>query len=152
MIPYGCLIKVIQKFNQDCVSTMYLALFYEQNVTVFTENIDTKKRFLIICQYFSIFILSLLALCKKLPALLNSLNAKVAIMQKPVNCRANQLTRVYMMGTLGFNDLITIDLQKCERTVLLNIRLYPANICLFKVNNRNTKKQCEICSKLTKIR
>ena len=27
---------------------------------------------------------------------------------------------------------------------------YPANIYLFKVNNRNTWKQCEICSKLTK--
>ena len=27
--------------------------------------------------------------------------------------------------------------------------LYPANIYLFKVNNRNTTKMCEICSKLT---
>ena len=26
---------------------------------------------------------------------------------------------------------------------------YPANIYLFKVNNRNTRKRCEICSKLT---
>ena len=26
---------------------------------------------------------------------------------------------------------------------------YPGNIFLFKVNNRNTKKRCEICSKLT---
>ena len=26
---------------------------------------------------------------------------------------------------------------------------YPANICLFQVNNRNTRKRCEICSKLT---
>ena len=25
----------------------------------------------------------------------------------------------------------------------------PANIYLFKVNNRNTRKRCEICSKLT---
>ena len=25
----------------------------------------------------------------------------------------------------------------------------PANIYLFKVNNRNTKKRCELCSKLT---
>ena len=25
----------------------------------------------------------------------------------------------------------------------------PANICLFKDNNRNTTKRCEICSKLT---
>ena len=27
---------------------------------------------------------------------------------------------------------------------------YPVNIYLFKVNNRNTREKCEICSKLTK--
>ena len=27
-------------------------------------------------------------------------------------------------------------------------REYPGNIYLFKVNNRNTRKRCEICSKL----
>ena len=26
---------------------------------------------------------------------------------------------------------------------------FPANICLFKANNRNTRKRCEICSKST---
>ena len=30
----------------------------------------------------------------------------------------------------------------------LNSR-YPDNIYLFKVSNRNTRKRCEICSKLT---
>ena len=28
-------------------------------------------------------------------------------------------------------------------------RIYPANMYLFKVNNRNTRKRCEICSKIT---
>ena len=27
--------------------------------------------------------------------------------------------------------------------------VYPAGICLLKLNNRNTRKSCEICSKLT---
>ena len=27
---------------------------------------------------------------------------------------------------------------------------YPANIYWFKVNNRNTRKRCDICSKLTR--
>ena len=27
--------------------------------------------------------------------------------------------------------------------------LYPAGNCMFKVNNRNTRTRCEICSKLT---
>ena len=31
----------------------------------------------------------------------------------------------------------------------LSFKNYPANIYLFKVNNRNTKKWCEIFSKLT---
>ena len=30
-----------------------------------------------------------------------------------------------------------------------NLKANPANIYLFKVNNRNTRKRCEICSKLT---
>ena len=29
------------------------------------------------------------------------------------------------------------------------MRSNPANIYLFKVNNRNTRKRCDICSKLT---
>ena len=42
--------------------------------------------------------------------------------------------------------------QKC---VTKNVRIavrpstYPAGIYLFKVNNRNTRTKCEICSKLT---
>ena len=34
--------------------------------------------------------------------------------------------------------------EPIHRTMLL-----PANIYLFEVNNRNTRKMCEICSKLT---
>ena len=30
-----------------------------------------------------------------------------------------------------------------------NLSNYPTNICLLKVNNRNIRKRCEICSKLT---
>ena len=28
-------------------------------------------------------------------------------------------------------------------------KLIPANVCLLNVNNRNTSKRCEMCSKLT---
>ena len=34
-------------------------------------------------------------------------------------------------------------------TLKLLLRYNPTNIHLFKVNNRNTRKRCEICSKLT---
>ena len=40
-----------------------------------------------------------------------------------------------MIGLFGFNPFIAVH--------------YPANIYLFKVNNRNTRKRCEICSTLT---
>ena len=36
----------------------------------------------------------------------------------------------------------------CDRVLSLNIH-YLANIYLFKVNNRNTRKRCEMRSKLT---
>ena len=32
--------------------------------------------------------------------------------------------------------------------IYLSKSIYPANIHLFKVNNRNTRKRCKICSKL----
>ena len=35
------------------------------------------------------------------------------------------------------------------KVVILQILSIPANIYLFKVDNRNTRKTCEICSKLT---
>ena len=31
----------------------------------------------------------------------------------------------------------------------VRISVFPANIYLFKDNNRNSRKRCEICSKLT---
>ena len=38
------------------------------------------------------------------------------------------------------NEMVTETWKNCKR---------PANICLFKVNNRSTRKSCEICLKLT---
>ena len=41
-------------------------------------------------------------------------------------------------------------LQICVKLFTIKIfkRHFPANTSLFKVNNRNTRKRCEICSKL----
>ena len=32
--------------------------------------------------------------------------------------------------------------------MIVNTLFYPANIHVFKINNRNTRKRCEICSEL----
>ena len=39
-------------------------------------------------------------------------------------------------------------LQKILKSMTSNSMNLPGNFYLFKVNNRNTKKQCEICSKI----
>ena len=39
--------------------------------------------------------------------------------------------------------------KTCEKQNNTDKKGNPANIYLFKLNNKNTKKQCEICSKLT---
>ena len=38
--------------------------------------------------------------------------------------------------------------EKILNSINSNSTNLPANICLFKVNNKNTRKRCEICSKL----
>ena len=67
----------------------------------------------------------------------------------------------YINTTTAFNyfrQTITIDRLEINKSFLYQFYFYrchsfnqaiPANIYLFKVNNRNTRKRCEICSKLT---
>ena len=58
---------------------------------------------------------------------------------------------------LGNREYLSILEQCCSESIrYLAISIaasyvydFPANICLLKVNNRNTGKKCEICSKLT---
>ena len=44
---------------------------------------------------------------------------------------------------------ITCESKKNKNILDRNLRNYPAINYLFKVNNRNARKSCEICSKLT---
>ena len=45
--------------------------------------------------------------------------------------------------------LYDIDLRRERVKRLLTYRTFPANIYFFEVNNRNIRKRCKICSKLT---
>ena len=55
----------------------------------------------------------------------------------PENPRFSGAFRGYKMGTLARNESRNTN------------RFYPAGRYLLKVNNRNTRTVCEICSKLT---
>ena len=51
---------------------------------------------------------------------------------------------------LDYLDFVFVmKLSACNRGVVRIPAGIPANIYLFKVTNRNTRKRCEICSKLT---
>ena len=58
-------------------------------------------------------------------------------------CRANQLTVFYIVATLAFIELMTD-----PGTSPVFSRVNPANIYMFKFNNGNTRKMCEISLKL----
>ena len=53
-----------------------------------------------------------------------------------------------VQGVIVFEPEIK-NLELVSSTHLRRALSVPANISLFKVNNRNTRKRCEICSKLT---
>ena len=70
----------------------------------------------------------------------------------------NLLFVLLMSDLVASFRIVTLTLNKMGRKYLLKTCDYsghnfdieaPANICLFKGNNRNTRKRCEICSKLT---
>ena len=62
------------------------------------------------------------------------------------------LFRNVAVGFLWFHEIFQENsfIQHLQLTAsLFRLKLYPVNIYLFKVNSRNTRKRCEICSKLT---
>ena len=60
-------------------------------------------------------------------------------------CRANQLTGLYKIATLAFNELMTDTSAGCIILdcyfVIYFLPVYPGNIYLCKVNNRDTRKR-----------
>ena len=67
----------------------------------------------------------------------------------PVSFLCNYSTYIlYHIATLTRLDSYDVH-QKSLKDFAEVININPANIYLFKVNNRNTRNRCEICSKLT---
>ena len=52
------------------------------------------------------------------------------------------ISRVHWVGFY----MSVFNLTKSSKDFVIR---YPVNNCMFKVNNRNTRTRCEICSKLT---
>ena len=55
----------------------------------------------------------------------------------------------YVLGTTDISTNMTDFSTNIYIRYKSNIGMTPAGIYLFKVNNRNTRTRCEICSKLT---
>ena len=47
------------------------------------------------------------------------------------------------------NECVKKNVYQSVVTCIFVSRSFPAGNCMFKVNNRNTRTRCEICSKLT---
>ena len=64
--------------------------------------------------------------------------------------RARKLLTSQAVTEKQYNQLRQVKINQARLLRFVNtIFSFPANIYLFKVNNRNTRKRCEICSKLT---
>ena len=53
------------------------------------------------------------------------------------------------METLTIFERDFVSCSRLSYVFKVFLRTNPANIYVFKVNNRNTRKRCEICSKFT---
>ena len=58
----------------------------------------------------------------------------------------------FRLGTnkSGFYKAIKPQNKGANTDFQMILKLIPANIYRFKINHKNTRKRCEICSKLTK--
>ena len=56
---------------------------------------------------------------------------------------------IHKVYPLHARSKLLILIKRNLKGILHNKSHYSANIYLFKVNNRNTRKRCEICLKLT---
>ena len=75
---------------------------------------------------------------------------KMIIQMIPSNC-SHVLVINYLL--LLFRSICEFSTEEASpflfKQYRQNYKLYPAGIYLLKVNNRNTRTRCEICSKLT---
>ena len=58
-------------------------------------------------------------------------------------------TEVLNSGIKSCFDGVVFQVAVCEESFSIRLRC-PVGNCIFKVNNRNTRVKCEICSKLTR--
>ena len=57
--------------------------------------------------------------------------------------------RIFINKFEQIEYLFLIYFAEFENLMFDHLKLYPANIYLFKVSIRNTRKRCDTCSKLT---
>ena len=82
--------------------------------------------------------------CAHLPINSFMTGGPLHIKTSPLICISNQWTGFYMIGTSVREELTTEKKNSSSQP-----HTYPADIYLFKVNNRGTRTIGEICSKLS---
>ena len=71
------------------------------------------------------------------------------ILHFPLVLRLLAIRKSVLSGCAFFKNLYTCKLGEISVFCAVIFKGIPANIDLFKVNNRNSRKRCEICSQLT---
>ena len=71
-------------------------------------------------------------------------------LQMYVKCITKMLTMLFFQNSSEIQNAWDIFTKTCWSKAQMTLN--PANIYFFKVNNRSTRKRCEICSKLTMIK
>ena len=100
------------------------------------------------------------ALMKDTKSYLNLISSKqvawINTLYKPMQASVfltKERARHCLINTARYHDYYRINVKNQPTSTLIEIiqlfGIFPANICLFKVHNRNTRKRCEICLKLT---
>ena len=81
--------------------------------------------------------------------LTESIHPPLFSLSLPIICFGFFILHVYIDLLLPINKYFRVDERFHTFTREKSSSNHPANVYLFKVNNRNTRKRCEICSKLT---
>ena len=73
----------------------------------------------------------------------------LGMVSKDLTAKLANINQMLMQGTYKEQYIVNVIVNFNTITAILKTTFYPVGNYMFKVNNRNTRARCEICSKLT---